>query len=215
VREKIQQRGWNIVIYPEGRRVYGYGADQEYLKSEGFSPVEKKPDEIPHLMCKTITDGLISLLSEQDYIIIQPKKQPRVHLQVIKKHPEPVFHNRLLVYQGWNLRSFFWRDPFTVQILFGLVVDVIWKFRDAEDRPLSTREIRQRFGSDALIAIGQAQGEYLPGTRNINFHVARQNMHARILPFVEGIGEFQIPLGLKATVLVKPVTIFLGGKEGA
>jgi hypothetical protein len=75
------------------------------------------------------------------------------------------------------------------------------------------RQIRQQYGYNATIAVGEIQGEYLPGSAKINTEVARQRLQDHILPFVQSHPEFNLPCGGKARLLPEPIRVILGGDE--
>jgi len=217
LREEIEKNEWQVWVYAPQRSdvAYGYGPDKNKLTSLKFHYVSRKPSELPHLICKVIADGLVEHLRGIGYEVYHPKRPPKVRLQVIDKVPQTVCSGMIHLYQGFDLRPFFWADPATGKTLFGVVVDIFWKFRDVNDNSINMKEIRRRYGAHSLIEIAQAQGEYLPGTRSVNYYIARQHIQNRILAFVEKVGEFALPIGVKVHLTAQPVSVLLGGEENA
>jgi len=106
------------------------------------------------------------------------------------------------------------KDAATQQLTFGVIVDIFWLLRDKRDKegnPLNMRQIKDRYGYPAVVAIAQAQGEYLPGTVRINTEIARQRFQEHILPFVTEHKEFNLPCGVKVELVPEPVRVILGG----
>ncbi|MEM4721012.1 MAG: hypothetical protein QXT73_02980 [Candidatus Methanomethylicaceae archaeon] len=211
LKSQIQEQKWDISLFAEGETVYGYGGDQERLQTEGFSVTNQTFFEHPVLACRMIGEGLLRHLKAKGYITNQP---PRKRIQVFEKQPQSLCHGKVHLYQGWALRPFYWHDPVTQRICFGVIVDVCWKLCDSSNNAaVSTRDMMMRFGNDAMMEVAQAQGEYLPGTRSVNYQIARQQLRDKILPFVKSIGRFELIQEVTVQLSEQPVSITLGGEE--
>ena len=215
LRTKIEQEGWNVEIYPEGPLLYGYGEDEERLSRLGFEPVQKVPSDCPYLVCHLISSGLVAHLQSKGFWLPNPKATHRVRVQIFKGEPIHICGGKVQLYQGWDLRAFFWPSLEHGTHDFGLVVDLAWKLRDsATQAPLNFSELKHLYGGSSLIEVAQHQGEYIPGTRKVNFQVARHQFQKRILPFVQSIGEFALSATeVTARVTPDPVWVMIGGDE--
>jgi len=119
-------------------------------------------------------------------------------------------NGQIKVHQGYDLRSTFWRDRFSGNLAFGLVVDTIWSIRDGSGQPMNTHQIAQL---NAVTQVAQIQGEYLPRSTRINTEIARQRLQEQILPFVQDHPEFELPCMVTAQVSPQPIRIILGSNE--
>ncbi|HDG98546.1 MAG TPA: hypothetical protein ENG73_10345 [Desulfobacterales bacterium] len=209
LRKRLKEEGKKAWVYADEQVVYGYGLDVSTLKMEGFKVVSLRLVETPRLTSRLIVEGLVNELRAEGYEALPRKGRWQVY------HPgqfTAVAGGRIHVHRGYDLRGSFWRDTVTAQLTFGLNVDIIWVLRDTANQPLNMRRIRQKYGYDAIIAIAQIQGEYLP-SRRINTEVARQRFHEHILPFVQSHSKFELPCGGQARLLSQPVRVILGGEE--
>ncbi len=212
LRQDLAKAGRNAWVYADGDVVYGYGSDAANLKEQGFQEESLRLVEVPRLASRIIIEGLVSTLKGEGYETLPRKGRWQVY------HPSQfngVAGRRIRVHRGYDLRAFFWRerDINTDQLAFGLIVDIIWVLRDNANQSLNMRQIGMQYGYNAIIAIGQVQGEYLPGSRRLNTEVARQRFQEHILPFVQSHSEFDLPCGGRARLLPEPIRVILGGEE--
>ncbi|BBM69289.1 hypothetical protein [Rhodothermus marinus] len=215
LRERINNH--KVWVYPDGKIVYGYGPDKAILKDQGFQETEVRLRETPRLAAWLIVEGIVNLLRQEGYETLFPKERSEsikgrwqlYHPNQFKK----VAGSGIRVHQGYDLRAFFWKDIVSEQLAFGLIVDIIWALRDDENQSLNMRQIRQRYGYNAIIEVGKVQGEYLPGSNRINTEVARQRFRENILPFIQRHSKFELPCGGVARIHAKPIRIILGGEE--
>lgn len=210
LREGIKNR--NVWVYADEKIVYGYGPDRAILKDYGFQETEVRLRETPRLATRLIVQGMVNLLRQEGYEALPRKGRWQLY------HPnqfKEVAGGGIRVHQGYDLRAFFWKDIVSEQLAFGLIVDIIWALRDAENQPLNMRQIRQRYGYNAIVEVGQVQGEYLPGSKSskINTEVAHQRFRENILPFVQSHSEFKLHCGQLAQVRAEPIRVILGGEE--
>jgi hypothetical protein len=207
LRTRIQEKEWNIRLYSQGNKVYGYGADMDSLASEAFEEEMVYPANNPELTAHLIGEGILDLLREEGYETHIDKVRSKVF------HPgrcTPVANGRIKVYQGYDLRSIFWRDHFLGTLAFGLVVDATWSIRDESGQSLNMHQIARL---NAVTQVTQIQGEYLPGSTRINTEVARQRLQEQILPFVRVHPTFELPCKAAAQMSPHPIRIIIGGSE--
>lgn len=208
LREGIKNR--NVWVYADGKIVYGYGPDRAILKDQGFQETEVRLRETPKLAARLIVEGMVRLLRQEGYKALHRKGRWQLyHPNQFKK----VAGGKVRVHRGYDLRAFFWKDIVADQLAFGLIVDIVWALRDNANQPLNLRQVRQQYGYNAIVSIGQFQGEYLPGSNRINTEVARQRFQENILPFIRSHSEFELPCGGQARVRAEPIRAILGGEE--
>ncbi len=210
LRQGLAEAGRNAWVYADGDVVYGYGSDAATLEEQGFQAQWLRLVELPRLATRVIIEGLVSTLEREGYETLPRKGRWQVY------HPSQfheVANGKIRVHRGYDLRAFFWRDMANNQLAFGLIVDIIWLLRDNANQPLNMRQIRQQYGYNVTITIGQIQGEYLPGSNKLNTEVARQRLYEHILPFIQDHLEFDLPCGGRARLLPEPIRVILGGEE--
>lgn len=210
LRQRLTEAGKNAWVYADGDTVYGYGPDAVCLESQGFRRASLRLTEVPRLATRMIIEGLVSVLRQEGYETLPRKGRQQVY------HPEKfkwAVRGRVRVHRGYDLRVLFWKDINANQLAFGLIVDIFWALRDDKNQPLSMRQIRQQYGYNVTITIGQIQGEYLPSSSKFNTEVARQRFQEHILPFVQSHSKFELPCGGRARLLSQPVRVILGGEE--
>jgi len=210
LRQELGERGVNARVYtpPEDNYVYGCGSDAKVLESYEFREITLRLVNVPKLTTRLIIEGLLDTLQNGGFELYPKKGRSLVY------HPElflEIEDGRIRIHRGYDLRSFFWKDAATQQLTFGVIVDIFWLLRDKEGNPLNMRQIKDRYGYPAVVAIAQAQGEYLPGTVRINTEIARQRFQEHILPFVTEHKEFNLPCGVKVELVPEPVRVILGG----
>ena len=210
LRQELLEKNQRAWVYAEGDTVYGYGPDAQILEKFGFQDVSLGLMEVPRLATRIIIEGFVNTLREQGYEIHFRKGHWQVYSP--RKYTS-VARGVVLVYRGYDLRPLFWKDLATGEITFGIIVDVTWAFRDNANQALNLAQIKRRYGGYVVLAIGQAQGEYLPGTRRLNTEVARQRLQEHVLPFVQKHLEFTLPCGGDAHLMPVPVRVVLGGEE--
>jgi len=211
LRQKLEGLGKKAWLYVDKDVVYSYGSDAGVLEKEGFQKTYLRLTTAPKLATHIITKGIVNTLIKDGYKTIPRKARLQLY------HPNQfskVADGNVRIYRGYDLRSIFWKDAATRQITFGLIVDVIWILRDSSNKPINMYKIRKQYGYQAVITIGQIQGEYLPNSNRINSEVARQRFRDHILPFVRRYSEFDLPWGGQARILPEPVRVILeDGKQ--
>lgn len=210
LRKWLKETGRQAQVYADGEIIYGYGSDSESLEMGGFQKSLLRLAEAPRLATRLIAEGLVNTLRTEGYEPLFRKGRWQLY------HPTQfteVAGGKVRVHRGYDLRAFFWKDIVTDQLAFGLIVDIFWALRDNADEPLSLYQIRRQLGSDAAIAVGQAQGEYLPRSSRHNTEVARQRFQEHVLPFVQRHSEFDLPCSGQALLLPEPIRVILGDEE--
>ncbi|GBC92423.1 hypothetical protein HRbin15_00893 [bacterium HR15] len=208
LRQDLEQKRIQAWVYPEDNCLYGYGPNASDLETFGFQQAQLRLSEVPKLASRLIIEGLLNQFRSEGFSVLPYKGRWRVHPNQCSE----VADGQVRVYQGYDLRVFYWRSS-SSKLAFGLIVDIDWALRDHEDRPFSLQEIRKQYGSKTIIAIGQVQGEYLPDSSKINTEVARQRFQEHILPFVRKYSSFDLPCGKEANLSPEPVRVVLEGDE--
>jgi hypothetical protein len=210
LRDRLKRENKKAWVYACGNKVYAYGPEVDALKPDGFERHSLRLIEEPRLATRMIVKGLANTLREERYQILYRKGRCQAY------HPDqfkPIVGGSVRVHRGYDLRALFWRDVVADRLTFGLVVDATWMLRDSDNHPLGLQQIRQQYGYNVTIAIGQVQEEYLPGSSKFNTEVARQRLQAHITPFVQSHPGFDLPCGGQVRLLSEPVRVILGGEE--
>lgn len=208
VRQSLLDAGKKAWVYADEDVVYGYGPDATSL--EGFQKTSLRLAEVPRLATRVVVEGLVNALRGEGYETLPRNGRWQLYNPVQFKE---VDGGKIRVYRGYDLRTIFRKDVAIDQLVFGLIVDIVWILRNNNNQPINMRQIRQQYGYKATIAVGEIQGEYLPGSAKINTEVARQRFQEQILPFVHSHPEFDLPCGGKARLLPGPIRVILGGDE--
>jgi hypothetical protein len=195
-------------VYADGDKVYGYGADVIKLKEKEFKETKISLYEVPRLTGRMILEGFINKVMSDNYEVIEKKGRCKIFNWNDFKITRD---NNVKVFKGFDIRSIFILDSQENKLVFGLIVDVVYAFKDSSDQPLNTYLILKNFGSQTFSEARQIQGELIP--TGINTEIARQRLLENILPFIENYSDFDLPCGLKATLSTEPTRVILGGKS--
>jgi hypothetical protein len=194
-------------VYADGDKVYGYGADVIKLKEKGFKETKISLYKVPRLTGRMILEGFINKVMSDNYEVIEKKGRCKIFNWNEFKITRD---NNVKVFKGFDIRSIFILDSQENKLVFGLIVDVVYTFKDNLNQPLNTYLISNNFGSQTLLEVRQIQGELIP-TGKINTEIARQRLLENILPFIKTYSDFDLPCGLKATLSTEPTRVIIGG----
>jgi len=195
-----------IKVYANEDKVYGYGADAIMLKDKGFKKIEISLYEVPRLTGRMILEGFINKVKSDNYEVFEKKGRCKIFNWNDFKITSD---NNVKVFKGFDIRIIFILNSQENKLVFGIIVDVVYAFKDSSDKPLSTYLISKNFGSQTFSEVRRIQGELIP--TGINTEIARQRLLEHILPFIENYSEFDLPCGLKATLSAAPMRVILGG----
>lgn len=209
LRRELAEKHAVVRVYSSHDVVYGYGEQAEDLVDYGFVKVAVSLKEIPEVASRMILEGLIERLTVDGYQCQERKGKATVF---DFRTPVLVTREGAKLFRGYDLRSLFLWDTASESLVFGIIVDVNYAYTDGQGTRLSTHELVARFGSEALQAMRQKQGDILPN-RRINLEVSRQRLTEHILPFVQKYRSFPLPCGIEATLSVEPVRVILTGEE--
>src|SRR5260370_24170117 len=202
-----EERHTQVCAPSNSDKVYGYGSEIDYLLNEGFEEELLILVNFPQLTTYLIGDGLLNLLKTEGYEV----RFGKVRLMVF--HPDrfkTAANNNIKIYQSYDLKATFWREPNLEKLTFGLVVDITWSIRDKYEKPLNMQHVAQ---FNAVTQIAQIQGEYLPDGARINTEVARQRFQEQIVPFVQEHPRYELPCGGIARLSSQPIRVILGENE--
>jgi len=195
-------------VYTDGDKVYGYGADAIILKEKGFMETKISLYEVPRLTGKMILEGFINKVKSDNYEVIEKKGR----CKIFNRDDFKITNDKnVKVFKGFDIRSIFILDSQENKLVFGLIIDVVYAFKDSLNQPLNTYLISNNFGSRTFSEVRQIQGELI--RTGINTEIARQRLLEHILPFIESHLEFDLPCGLKVTLSAEPMRVILGGNS--
>lgn len=208
LRDELGQLGKMVWVYAEGDKVYGYGKDRDLLRSKGFGETEVILAHSPRLTAWLIFEGFIDCIKQNDFTRLERKGRCEVFNWA---EYQLTSDGNVRVYRGFDFRSLFLKDREKDELVFGLIVDVTYTFRDQSNDALNTHDIRERFGSKTFSETRQIQGDLLP-TGRINTEVARRRLLDHILPFISRFPDFQLPCGVAVSLHPEPTRIILAGE---
>lgn len=206
LRDDLKRSNGKVWIYADIDRIYGYGDHCTTLKNKSFEEIKISFYEAPRFTGRMILEGFVEKIRQNNYETIERKGRCEVFNW---NEFSSTRDGNVKVFCGFDLRSIFLLDLHENKLVFGLVVDVTYAFRDQSNQSLNTYLIRQKFGSQTFSEIRQIQGDLIP--TGINTEVARQRLLDQILPFIRRFPEFNLPCGLKAILSAEPVRVVLGG----
>ena len=213
LRYEIKKTGKNILLYaPERSEIlYGFGKDMQWLSSKGFISTSINLLNEPRLTGYMILEAFIKKAQGLGYLPIFSKDKGRCKLfnwNLFKTTSD----KKAKLFQGYDVKTIFIKDQVENNLVFGLVLDVTYSFKDFNDNPLNFHDIVTKFGSITLKEIRQIQKDLIP--TGINKEVSRQKLTEDIIPFVEKFSEIDLPCGLKAQIIPIPARIILGEEYG-
>jgi hypothetical protein len=194
-----------IKLYADKDKIYGYGSDVIMLKDKGFKKIEISLYKVPRLTVRMILEGLINKVQSNKYEVIEKKGRCKIFNWDDFKITSD---KNVKVFKGFDIRSIFILDSQENKLVFGLIVDVVYAFKDSLNQPLNTYLISNNFGSRTFSEVRQIQGELI--RTGINTEIARQRLLEHILPFIESHLEFDLPCGLKVKLSAEPMRVILG-----
>jgi hypothetical protein len=208
-RKQLADRNLAVRVYAVDEWVYGYGVDQDQLAESGFESKTIRIREIPQLTSRMILEGYVECLKQAEYTHFWDFGRASVYQF---KTPILTTPKGVKLFRGFELQSLYLLDPETENLVYGMVINAVFKYRDQNDKPLSTHEVATRFGSDTLRQLRIKQGDLAP-FGGINLEVSRQRLMELTLPFVKARHDFDLPCGIPAELRQQPVRIVLSGQE--
>lgn len=197
-----------VWVYADKDRIYGYGDNCIPLKNKSFDEIEINLYDVPRLTGRMILEGFLEEIRRDNFEVTERKGRCEVFNW---SEFSSTRDGNVKVFRGFNLRSIFLLDHNTNKLLFGLVVDAVYAFKDKTDETLNTHQIRERFGSQTHSEVRQIQGDLIP--TGINTEVSRQRLLEQILPFIRQFSQFGLPCNLKVTLSPEPIRVVLGGNR--
>ncbi len=205
LRIEIENAKINSFVYADEDKVYGYGKDSQFLSSKGFTSSTINFHEVPRLTGRLVLEGFLNNLKEFGFSSFIGKG--RCDLFKWDEFKE-TSDKMVRIHKGYDVRSLFLLDRKLEELIFGLVIDVIYALKDRDDKRLNTHEIVCRFGGSTLREVRQIQGDLIP--TGINTEVSRQRFVEEILPFVKRHSSFSLPCGVEVKLKEEPLRVILG-----
>lgn len=211
LRKEIEKDGKNAFVYAPGHSelVFGYGQDMAWLCDKGFEERVVELSKEPRLTGRMIFDGLILKAQSLGYAPSFPEIG-RCRLFKWDSFSE-TSDGGVRVFRGYDLRVIFLRDDAADALTFNLIADMCHAFRSRDGQPLNFQTIKQQFGGATLRQVRQIQGDLIP--TGMNTEVSRQRLIEVIHPFVEEVGQFELPTGISAQVVPVPLRIVVGAEH--
>jgi len=208
IRDEIEKGKKDVFVYAHEDKVYGYGKDLHWLTSKGFTHTKINLYDVPHLTGRMILEGFINNLNDNGYTPIMGKGRCRL----FKWNSFKVTSDgKVRVHRGLDIRSIFLLDRRSEELVFGIVVDIIYSLRDVNNNRLNSHEVVSKYGRKTFREIRQIQGDLIP--TGINKEISRQRFVEEILPFVEDFTTFHLSCGIEAKMKKEPLRVILGGES--
>lgn len=207
LRSDFERLGQTVWVYPDGDKIYGYGRGSATLTSKGFRETEIRLHETPRLAGRMVLEGFLEQIKQEGYTPDWVRKRCRAFNWDSFQTTRDL---QVRVYRGYELRSLFLFDAIANEMVFGLVIDATYAFRDQSGGALSPHDIRQRFDGQTFREVRQIQRDLIP--TGINTEVARQRLLEDILPFVSRFPTFLLPCDVRVNLSPEPIRIVLGRK---
>lgn len=209
LRQQIKSEGIKADVYGTGDTVYGYGPEQNKLASYGFKPESMRIGQTPPLAGRIILDGYVESLKSAGYTCIWKFGRATAYWfgKALIETPRGV-----KLYRGFDLQSMFLFDPEADNLVYCVVVDAVFTYRDPNDKRINPRDVVARYGNDTLRLLRTKQGDLAP-IGGINLEVSRQRLMELILPFVNTRNSFVLSCGIPAQLNLEPMRVVLAGSE--
>gem|GEM_PF-1271142 len=212
LRERIREAGQNISVYAPGHSdtVFGYGRDLQWLRRKGFASQTVAFQQQPQLTGRIVLDGIVAKARSLGYA---PSFEKKGRCKLFNWSSfQTTASGEVRVFKGYDTRVFYLEDEAASAFTFNLVVDMCFAFRDGREQPLNFRDISARFPAGTVGQVRRIQGDLVP--TGINTEISRQRLLDSVVPFVRGLGEFDLPCGGKAEISASPLRIVVGAQDG-
>ena len=183
---------------------------EESLDAEfGFELKSIRVSLTPPLVSRLILEGYVDSLTQAGYTSRWSFGRVVVYQfgTALLETPQGV-----KLFRGFELQSLYLLNPETNTLVYGMIIDATFTYRDRDNQPISPREVVTRFGHDALRLLRTRQGDLAP-RGGINLEISRQRLVELVLPFVNARHNFVLPCGIPAELNQVPVRIVLAGEE--
>lgn len=208
LRKQVADRQIEARVYATGDEVYGYGPARDQLSDFGFAHERVSIAKTPSLASRLVLEGYVDSLNEAGYTCWW--SFGRANAYQFGKALLEVRGIRL--FRGFEIQSMYLLNPETEALNFGMIIDAVFTYRDADNKPLNTAEVTSKYGPDALQQLRIKQGDFAP-RGGINLEVSRQRLAEMILPFIAARHEFVLPCGIPAQLNPEPVRVVLSVEE--
>ncbi len=189
--------------------VYGYGIDQGLLDAFGFRSENVDVASVPELTSRLVLEGYVDSLELAGYTC-QWSFGGAIAYQF--GTPIVVAQSGVRLFRGFDLRSMFLLDPETNEVVYGIVIDAAFTYRDTASAPISPADIVTKYGPETLRLLRIRQGDLSP-RGGINLEVARQRLTELIIPFVSVRHSLVLPCGISAELSQLPIRVALSTEE--
>ncbi len=205
LRTKLKEQGAEAHVYAVGDMVYGYGKNQQQLSCFGFRPTDVEIGSVPQLASRLILEGYVESLVLAGYTSRWSKRGSTVY-QFGKPLLELAVGIKL--YRGFHLQTLYLWNPEASELIYTLIIDATFTYRNSNGEPMSTSKIVRQFGSEALNQLLIRQGDLAPNGR-INLEVSRQRLVDQTLPFVKARQKFNLACGINGSLELDPLRVVL------
>jgi hypothetical protein len=206
LRTEIERSSASVKVYAHRDRVYGYGQDAaQFLSPKKFTEETVHLMKVPALGARLVVDGIIALAQSKEFWLpmVSAPKGVEARTKIFRQQPAGVIaQGEIQIFAGYDLHCVYY--PLLESL--GLIVDVVWTYRDRNKTPLSTRQMWQR---NALGEARVVQEEILPGTNRVNQQISQIRMHRYLLPFAQEFAAIPLFGGGEARITPVPFQVIL------
>lgn len=210
LREEIARLNAQVKVYAHREWVFGYGEDANgFLSAKGFGETRISLKDMPTVAAHLVLEGLVALALSKEF---WQRKQVsykgfEARAEIFRSEPKGVTkQGNIRVFTGYELRCVYYP---AIESL-GLVVDVIWAYRDENGVFLNAKAVQAR---NALYEVWGIQEEFLRGTNRLNLQIAQIRLHNYLIPFTQEFQTIPLPCGGIAHLKPQPIPVILGGEE--
>ena len=201
-RELYKSKG--ISLYRDGETIFGYGNNKELLTKDGFTEKKIELKDYPRLTSRLILEGILTFLENKGYYIHINLGRSTVFNPALEK----ITKSGIKVLLGYDIRSIFLKKYMSDDLIFGLIVDIIFNFKDKDGNGINFHQIKQMFGTNSVKEIRIIQGDLIPTGRNLQVGKMRYQQLSDLLTV---INDIEISNETTFKVASKPIPILLGG----
>lgn len=210
LREEIARLNAQVKVYAHRNWVFGYGKDANgFLSTKGFEETRISLKDIPTVAAHLVLEELVALALSKGF---WQRKQVsykgfEARAEIFRPEPKGITkQGNIRVFTGYDLRCVYYP---AIESL-GLIVDVIWAYRDENGVFLNTKAVQAR---NALYEVWGIQEEFLRGTNRLNLQIPQIRLHNYLIPFAQEFRTIPLPCGRNAYLKPEPFPVILGGEE--
>jgi hypothetical protein len=208
LREKVK----NAVFYRYDDNVVAFGPRADGLEELGFGSQDIDLSNNPKVVTALLREGFLSDAARKGYEV----KRGFTNLVLDRQHPIETLLGGLVIFQGFDIRSMFIRNPYTTNLVYGFIADLRFKF-ELDGIPASYSAINQHaweerpdIASQVIRDVRVKTGDLLP-SGGFNTESSRWRL-GRIQQFMAEFSTITLPDGTMSPISTEPMRVVIGGR---